>query len=67
MFIVQLCEVELPAGDTFEAARVLEEWGQWTALEPDAWVPGNLRLLPKIAPGPNMGAAVSDGSLLALA
>jgi len=41
VFVVQLCEVELRAGDTFAAARVLEEWGQWTALEPDAWLPGN--------------------------
>jgi DNA-binding CsgD family transcriptional regulator len=41
VFIVQLCEVELRAGDTSEAARVLEEWDQWTAMEPDAWVLGN--------------------------
>src|SRR5262249_29387704 len=33
VFIVQLSEVELRAGDTSEVARLLEEWDQWTALE----------------------------------
>jgi DNA-binding CsgD family transcriptional regulator len=32
---LQLCEVELRAGDTYEVARVLEDWDQWTALEPE--------------------------------
>jgi DNA-binding CsgD family transcriptional regulator len=32
--IVQLCEVELRAGDTAAAARALDELDQWTALEP---------------------------------
>jgi DNA-binding CsgD family transcriptional regulator len=41
MLSLQLCEVELRAGDTFEAARMLEQWGQWIAHEPDAWMPGN--------------------------
>jgi DNA-binding CsgD family transcriptional regulator len=41
VFSVQLCEVELRAGETFQAAQVLEEWGQWTAQEPDAWMPGH--------------------------
>jgi len=40
VFTLQRCEVELRAGDTFEAARVLEESGQWTVLEPDAGMPG---------------------------
>jgi DNA-binding NarL/FixJ family response regulator len=34
--LTQLCEVELRAGDTTAAARALEEFDQWTALEPDA-------------------------------
>jgi DNA-binding NarL/FixJ family response regulator len=33
VLLVQLCEVELRAGDTHAAARVSEEWDQWTALE----------------------------------
>jgi DNA-binding CsgD family transcriptional regulator len=41
VFVLQMCEVELRAGDTVAAAHVLEEWGQWTALEPDAWLPWN--------------------------
>jgi DNA-binding CsgD family transcriptional regulator len=32
----QLCEVALRAGDAFEAARMVEERDQWTALEPEA-------------------------------
>jgi len=32
----QLCEVELRAGDTAAAARALEEFDQWAALEPEA-------------------------------
>jgi DNA-binding CsgD family transcriptional regulator len=32
-FITQLGELELRAGDTGEAARLLEEWDQWSALE----------------------------------
>jgi len=36
VFIVQLCEVGLRAGDTFEVTRALGEWDQWAALEPDA-------------------------------
>jgi DNA-binding CsgD family transcriptional regulator len=35
MFIGQLCEVELRAGDTAAAAAALEELDQWTALEPE--------------------------------
>jgi DNA-binding CsgD family transcriptional regulator len=35
MFIGQLCEVELRAGDTFAAAAALDELDQWTALEPE--------------------------------
>jgi DNA-binding CsgD family transcriptional regulator len=41
VFSLQLCEVELRAGEAFQAARMLEEWGQWTAHEPDVWMPGN--------------------------
>jgi DNA-binding CsgD family transcriptional regulator len=33
---MQLCEVELRAGDTAAAARALGELDQWAALEPDA-------------------------------
>ena len=33
---LQLCEVELRAGDTAAAARALGELDQWAALEPDA-------------------------------
>ena len=33
---IQLCEVELRAGDTAAAARALAEVDQWTALEPEA-------------------------------
>jgi DNA-binding CsgD family transcriptional regulator len=36
--ITLLCEVELRAGDTSEVARLLEEWDQWAALEPEAGV-----------------------------
>jgi DNA-binding CsgD family transcriptional regulator len=36
VFIVQLCEVELRAGDTFAASRALQEFDQWVALEPEA-------------------------------
>jgi len=36
VFIVQLCEVELRAGDAAAAARALAEFDQWVALEPDA-------------------------------
>jgi len=32
----QLCEVELRAGHTLAAARALEEFDQWAALEPEA-------------------------------
>jgi DNA-binding CsgD family transcriptional regulator len=32
-FITQLGELELRAGDTAAAARLLEEWDQWSALE----------------------------------
>jgi len=35
VLMLQLCEVELRAGDTSEVARVLEDWDQWTALEPE--------------------------------
>jgi DNA-binding CsgD family transcriptional regulator len=36
VFIVQLCEVELRAGDAAAAARALEEFDRWAALEPEA-------------------------------
>jgi DNA-binding NarL/FixJ family response regulator len=36
VFIVQLCEVELRAGDAAAAALGLEEFDQWAALEPEA-------------------------------
>jgi hypothetical protein len=36
VFIVQLCEVELRAGDTSEATRLMDEFDQWSALEPEA-------------------------------
>jgi DNA-binding CsgD family transcriptional regulator len=36
--ITLLGEVELRAGNTAEAARLLEEWDQWAALEPEAGV-----------------------------
>jgi hypothetical protein len=36
VIMVQLCEVELRAGDSAAAARVLEGWEQWAALEPEA-------------------------------
>jgi ATP/maltotriose-dependent transcriptional regulator MalT len=39
LFIIQLGEVELRAGDTSEVRRLMEEWDQWSALEPEAWVP----------------------------
>jgi DNA-binding CsgD family transcriptional regulator len=39
LFVIQLVEVELRAGDTFEVARLMEGWDQWSALEPEAWVP----------------------------
>jgi DNA-binding CsgD family transcriptional regulator len=39
LFINQLGEVELRAGDTSEAARLMEEWDQWSALEPEACRP----------------------------
>jgi DNA-binding NarL/FixJ family response regulator len=32
----QLCEVELRAGDAAAAARALDDWDQWAALEPEA-------------------------------
>jgi DNA-binding CsgD family transcriptional regulator len=35
VLMLQLCEVELRAGHTGEAAQVLEQWDQWTALEPE--------------------------------
>jgi DNA-binding CsgD family transcriptional regulator len=38
VFIIQLAEVELRAGDTAEVARLLEEWDQWAALEPEVSV-----------------------------
>jgi DNA-binding CsgD family transcriptional regulator len=36
VFIMQLCEIELRAGDAAAAARLLREFDQWAALEP-AW------------------------------
>jgi len=36
VILVQLCEVELRAGDTAAAARALAEFDQWVALEPEA-------------------------------
>ena len=36
VFSLQLCEVELRTGDAAAAARALEEWDQWAALEPEA-------------------------------
>jgi ATP/maltotriose-dependent transcriptional regulator MalT len=36
LFIIQLAEVELRAGNTGEAARLMEEWDQWSALESEA-------------------------------
>jgi hypothetical protein len=39
VIIYQLCEVELRAGDTFAAARALDEFDQWAALEPQAAAP----------------------------
>jgi ATP/maltotriose-dependent transcriptional regulator MalT len=39
VFTLQLCEVGLRAGDTFQAAPMLAESGQWTA-DPDAEMPG---------------------------
>jgi DNA-binding CsgD family transcriptional regulator len=33
--MIQVCEVELRAGDAFEVARVLEECDQWSLLEPE--------------------------------
>ena len=36
VFTMQLCEVELRAGNTAAAARLLAEYDQWAALEPDA-------------------------------
>jgi DNA-binding CsgD family transcriptional regulator len=38
VLILQLVYVELRAGDTAAAARLLEEWDQWSALEPEAWI-----------------------------
>jgi DNA-binding NarL/FixJ family response regulator len=34
VFTLQLCEVELRAGHSSAAARALEEWHEWTLLEP---------------------------------
>ena len=36
VIIMQLCEVELRAGDTAAAARALDELDEWAALEPEA-------------------------------
>jgi hypothetical protein len=36
VLLMQLCEVELRAGDTAAAARALGEFDQWAALEPEA-------------------------------
>jgi len=38
VFTQQLCEVELRAGDTFAAARALQELDQWSALD---WMTGS--------------------------
>jgi DNA-binding CsgD family transcriptional regulator len=38
VFIIHLAEVELRAGNTAEVARLLEEWDQWAALEPEVSV-----------------------------
>jgi len=38
VFIGQLCEVELRAGDAIAAATALDELDQWTALEPEGSV-----------------------------
>ena len=38
VFTQQLCEVELRAGDTFAAARALQELDQWAALD---WLTGS--------------------------
>ena len=38
VFTQQLCEVELRAGDTFAAARALQELDQWAALD---WMTGS--------------------------
>jgi DNA-binding CsgD family transcriptional regulator len=40
VFLMQLCEVELRAGDTFAAARALGEHDQWAALEPEGQATG---------------------------
>jgi DNA-binding CsgD family transcriptional regulator len=36
VIIAQLCEVKLRAGDAAAAARALDEYDQWAALEPEA-------------------------------
>jgi DNA-binding NarL/FixJ family response regulator len=38
VFILQLCEVELRAGDTCEVERLMQEWDQWSALAAEAAV-----------------------------
>ena len=48
VFTVQLCEVELRAGDTAAAARALGELDQWAALNPQAQATGR-RLLAALA------------------
>jgi DNA-binding CsgD family transcriptional regulator len=45
VFTGQLCELELRAGDTFAAARALEQWEQWAALD---WLTGSRGLLPAL-------------------
>jgi DNA-binding CsgD family transcriptional regulator len=40
VMIMQLAEVELRAGDAAAAARLMEDWDQWSALAPGSWVHG---------------------------
>jgi DNA-binding NarL/FixJ family response regulator len=48
VIMIQLCEVELRAGDTAAAARALSELAQWTALDPQGQATGR-RLLAVLA------------------
>jgi DNA-binding CsgD family transcriptional regulator len=61
VMIVQLCEVELRAGDAAAAARALDEWDQWAALEPGAaWFRARLAaVLAAVRGDPGRAAALA--------
>jgi DNA-binding CsgD family transcriptional regulator len=64
---MQLCEVELRAGDTFAVARGLAELDQWAALEPD-FAGGGVRVqavLAAIRGDPGRAAALAAEAVAA--